>query len=305
MHAPRFFTFCWRFKLSRIASIALLIWISFYSAPVAASAAAPVDLIQTVSPYRSTASWDIEDRWFFLVSHSCNTDEIIFGFWPADPVCAGRVETYRRNKPSDNPDSIDAYLQGNIVDSDNKIRALRGASEDISVNGQWGTPSRMYDSIVELNDPVASFRGRPYRLSEFKERVDGDLRVSRENATAKVRDMRSEWLTTILAGVALFFSALLALWIIYRIGKRFLPALVESSARKSKSALGELRNMHVRHVAVDEAIRAATRAALDNTQKERAELRTQIAQAIDTGNPELAKTLMSLLQKLEGDTANI
>ena len=297
--------------MNHLTTIALLAWIGFCSASVTAATASPPAAVQTLSAYRGTASWDIRDRWYFVVKHSCNTDGGIYEFWPADPICSGRLETYRRYLPSGNLDSsnsddaLSVRLGQMSVDSENKIRELRGASEDISVNGKWGTPSQMYDSIVALQDPVASFKENSYRLSEFKELVEEDLRASLENAAVKVRKKRSEDRTTILVGIALSLCALVALWFIYRLGKRFLPSLAESGAKKSKGALGELRNMHVRHVAMDETIRATTRASLDITQKERTELRAQISQAIDAGNPELAKTLMSLLQKLEGDTASI
>jgi hypothetical protein len=294
-----------RLHLKQIAGIVFLAWLSLSSAPVTAATDIALAPIRTLPAYRASATWDIEDRWYFLIGHTCNTDQKVYGFWPADPICSGALVAYRRPRPSDSADSIGVELERMRVDSENNIRSLRGASEGISVSGKWGTSSQLYDRIVELKDPVASFNDRPYRLSEFKELVAENLLVTLEKATQDVTNKRAEIKSSILAGAAQILLALVVLWILYRIGKRFFPSvaagtkrIVSSGVDQTKETLGEL---HARHVATDETIRVATRASLDTKRNERAELRAQISNALDSNNPELAKTLMSILQKLERD----
>jgi hypothetical protein len=55
----------------------------------------------------------------------------------------------------------------------------------------------------------------------------------------------------------------------------------------------------------DETMRAATRSSLDQTRDERAALRDQLQRALDDGNVELARTLTSVLRKLEGDRTDL
>jgi hypothetical protein len=280
-----------------IPGIAIVILISLFNNTVAAAANTNAGPVRTLQPLKGGTVWEIEESWRFEINHHCEPGEESYGFWPGDTTCSGYLGVYQWEPKPEDP--LLAYYERNKP---------RKTSDEVSVNGKWGASTKLYDVLVALDDPVASFEGRQYRLAEFKERVYEDYRAELEKSKAQVEEHRSQIKSLILAYAAGIFFALVGLFITYKIARRFIPRVASVVRRgvglgttKTKGALGDLRDMHVRHVVMDETIRATTRASLDNTQRERAELRAQILQALENGNPELAKTLTSLLQKLEGD----
>jgi hypothetical protein len=291
-------------KLKHLTAATLSLLMGLYGGPVVAAT--------DISPWSSSLSWRIDDRWYLMVEHHCNIEEVTFGFWPADPVCSGKLYAQQFSQPEPDPnDSFEAQyrsrLQSKTTDIANAQRQIGGGG--VSVNGTVNerNSSEVYDRILALKDPVVSFAGGNYRLNRFSELASKDSSIQLDKAKAIVKEKRISVLLATLSALALIIFALFVLrWIV----KRLLPQLAiftgkmaRKGARKSNDALEGLRTMRVRHVAMDETIRAATRKSLDISQKERADLRTQIAQALDAGNTELAKTLMSLLKKLEGDIA--
>jgi hypothetical protein len=295
--------------LKRIITAALLSLASFYCAPLVAQT--------NLSPSPNSAygvEWDTPNGWYFQVSHQCSTDNIAYGFWPAEPNCRGYFSAFFRNVPYDSPD---AGWKNMSIDSENKIRQLSNA-RDLVVSGLrgdfHGTSAELYHETRSLflllgRDPLVMFKGTSYRLQNFSDLVIADLAHNKSEALKIVQEKRR-------IGLSFFGASLLALFLLYyfsqtilsrlNLARKKVGSIVENfrsrGAKKSKDALDDLRDIQVRRIVRDETIRAATRSSLDTTQKERAELREQISKALDTGNPELAKTLMSLLKKMEGDS---
>lgn len=282
-------------KCSLLVTSVLFAW-SFSGFALANRTLAQQDIV-TLTPFKGQSVWIIQDGWRFVISHGCSDVPYLYGFWPDDAQCKGYLSAELHQPETNN------YYE-------RRLRELNGPviGDDVSVGGQWGDASELYQHMTRIKDPVVKFGDLSYRLGGFQERVAQNRQESYAVAQAQIESERSEiWKIAIAVVLGCVFAAV-GLWFAYRTARRIVPLLGSRvkelagiSANKAKDSLNDLRDIHTRHIVRDEAIRAATRSSLDTTREERALLRNQIERALNEGNVELAKTLTVLLRKLEGD----
>lgn len=225
--------------------------------------------------------WRIDDNWQVAVQVRCQGETYGFWTWP-DSGCSSLLRIVHQNA------EVQSELDTNAI--------LRGIDErpKLTLDGK------------EISDAIEQvFKGdaRALRAGTFAvelqdtERVTGF--ISSHHSRVDLHRMK-------LVGAGL--AAILALGggAVY-LRNRFLGDVSRKlkegiyAAKAGANALVTKRQMAVvRRTVLDETIRQTTRSALmQASEEERQALRDQIKSALDSGNLDLVKTLMGILEKFE------
>lgn len=257
---------------------------------LASEKAPPAEVVRAEKPTGlivGYAKWPINDAWQIEVRHICR-QVLLFEFWPLSPACEGYLDR--------NPNDV-AAARLPIEALAYRLQA-RSSSRDprLRVAGELGSPEELFKLLLAQESPVISVDGKLYELEGFRERhaavAEADLQAARSEAWAK----RGE-----IVGMGLGFLAFLAVAIYLLRHARVAASKVGAGVKLGVAAsLAEAERRKVRNVVIDEAIRQTTRSAIAGaSEEEKAALRGQIKQALDSGNHELALSLTSVLQKLD------
>ena len=152
-------------------------------------------------------------------------------------------------------------------------------------------------SLLEQERALIKVSDRKYELQDFSNRFSEIYKVARNAEEKEVNDERMG----ILAIVAGVLTALAAAVFALRWAYRKIPLVTTRLKSVAGSAAEGVTKMQIRHIARDEIVRQSARQALaESSEGEIAALRSQIKQAVDNENYELAGTLNSILKRLEG-----
>lgn len=252
----------------------------------------PVETIE-LSPnepglFLGRASWQFDGYWSANVNHTCQRKR--WGdWWPLAPTCTSSISIDYEVPFSVRMKNPAAYL---FVDKYNK------PSVELLVAGETGGGVTQYERLLRQDQPIVTIKeldGYQFILNEFAERSAASLKYVADKEHSEVADERTE----IILGAVAAVGVLVALGFALRWTSRKLAKVPEHL----KSAAHEVGKLHIRHVVRDEVIRQTTRDALAGaSESEKEALRGQIRQALDDGNPALAGTLTSVLEKLESNT---
>lgn len=254
------------------------------------AAATPDETVVVISPSKRSSfytenmnlqwfgEWTINDQWLMRGGYKCQHTKSSFLGWPSDASCTGEL-------------SVRSYTNSYSLaeQSRAKLREME-SSPTISVSGEK-TWDKFFDLLLQQDEALLSWNGVLANIKDFKLLANAAYAKNLEAENATIRQRRSDILIEVFLNIAILSALVGALVFTFRYLRKKLPAVAKG-----------IQDVQVRRVVADETIRETTRAAMNTlNDADKAALRTQIKEAIDSGNTELAKTLMSLLQKLEGD----
>lgn len=238
-------------------------------------------------------------RWTVQARYNCS-HELLLGFWPRTPTCYGEVNAWRNY-------TRDEEFSG--FTADYKARYT------LTVNGRGGSPESLFNmllhkkssqleldgiSIDEWRDRDYSVENIKFTLDDFHDRVAA-VRNAALHAENKVVSEARNALIPWIIGISL--TALLGIYVavkLLRYMRIALPKVYIQLIQHLKNIGAFFRRPHVQHLRIDHTIQAAS--TLSHVlPSEAAVLRDQISHALERGDHDAAKALLSVLQKLEGD----
>lgn len=236
------------------------------------------------------AHWPLDENWFVRSYHICSKEKL-WDWWPLISECTGRLVA----EPVFNARE---YFVNRLNGRHNR------ASLELSINGETGDAAELYDLLGKQGAPIVSVQGYHFELHDFHKLSHDHFIQTQMHAQAEIADDRLGILfvaAAILAGLTATFFALR--WFYNRV-----PIIANSAKIKVKAkvatgvadALNAVQEIQIKRITREELIRQTAREVLaDASDQERAEIRSQIQQAMDSGNQDLAATLSSVLRKID------
>lgn len=237
------------------------------------------------------AEGEVSDDVIVSATYGCTSETNFAGFWTAAPVCEGAMRGYRQY-------GLEPGMQ--------RYAGTFPTDLNIAVEGKTGTATELFTRLLQVDEPKVEIDGRVIELQWDRKRAVARMKAVEAVAADAVDKQRTKQAWKILAIV---IGAGFAAWIarrIYRSAKRMLPSAHRALHRAWTAFSALLRAMtrpRVHHVVIQQDGNQHSTPRASASLTEAAALRSQITQAMENGDFELAKTLMSVLQKLEGDVA--
>ncbi|WP_304526782.1 hypothetical protein [Halomonas sp. I5-271120] len=153
--------------------------------------------------------------------------------------------------------------------------------------------SNLYVALKRAENPIVLHKSSPYWLEDFEEYTQKTTENERESLSTDLMMVR---LKIIATGVVSLFGVLLGLVILRRIW----GSLRETFPKLVKNGIRAMDERRIHNLALSEAVKHSTRSSLKNgSDEEKEAIKQQIANAVENGDTELAKSLVSLLRKVE------
>lgn len=230
--------------------------------------------------------WMLGGVWDVDATIKCPGEEIL-GFWPLQQDCFGEITPVLA---SGTRSSYQTYYE------------RKSNPPRIWVDGEAGWPEANFERLLRRSEPVITLNDVQYELVGFQEFARQKLAERTEDERKEVTKKRIDAVVAILVGAALLALAVFLLRKLYFLARRGAKRAKGAISEKVGEVVQASGRLRVQRVVEDEVIRQMTRTAIATaTEDERAALRAQITNALESGDVALAKSKMSLLQKIEGD----
>lgn len=247
----------------------------------------PEDVFQYNDSLVYFGLWKIEGPWQVEGHYYCPIEKV-YGFWPVSATCKGFLSLYDGTLSHN-----DAIISTSVRPDDMGLR----------VGGKVVKSGEVFNLLQERNTEIVELESQRYQLQGLFERAKAGYSKAITGARQELFKARIVSIVIALAAiVASIGAAFIIRWLYRKIAKT--PEVLKRFYFESKNAAKRVLVMSernkVRRVVMDEVIREATRSALNcASEDEKSALRSQIKQAIDDGNHEVAKSLLSVLQRME------
>lgn len=235
------------------------------------------------------------------VDFNCRIDEVAYIDWPVVKCTEPLIEF-----------EISGLSEGYLSVGDLTLKAVDYSSRSLY---SGGLGQDVYRLIAGEDDPeitlstksyfdvsdvfnVASEKKLKVRLLDFKSQTDRYLSTRRELAESDLGDRRMSWYMTALAWV---FGVPIGVFLTCKFVaffRRISPVVKDGVLMALSNTLRFINDRRIRSVVVDEAIRQSTREEFSKAREdEKAILRRHIKEAVDRGDTETARVLISVLER--------
>lgn len=235
------------------------------------------------------------------VGFNCRVDEVAYIDWPVVECTEPLIEF-----------EVSGLSEAYLSVGDLTLKAVSYSSRSLY---SVGMGQDVYRSISGEDDPEITLITKPYfdesnvfnvasekkfklRLLDFKSQADRYLSERREFAESDLGEKRMSWYMTALAWV---IGVPVGVFLTYKFlvfFRKVFPAVKDGVLMALSNTLRFVNDRRIRSVVIDESIRQSTREEFSKAREdEKAMFRRHIKEAVDRGDTETARVLISVLER--------